>query len=404
MARVAIVGGGLAGLTCGFALKRRGIPAVVFEASEAVGGRSSASAYLLGREQYANTFRLIEALGLEKDIIEIPPIAGQYYKGRVYHHRVSSVSGLLGFKGLNIADKAMLSRMAYFLVRYGSQLQFHHPECGLALDNETTASFVKRELSQNILNYVAGPLISTLFYYSSEETSKLLYLNLAKYMYSIRVLTIRGGLGRLSSTLAGHVEVRPRCPVGSIATVDSGYTVNGQEFSHVVISMPGSTVLGLHGIHDLLAAEDIDFFNSCQYGRAVSVTVALENEVDRCYALAIPRVEKLHAATIVFHDFIDPASIEKGRQATIIGGGVALTVQQLLDDFTRIYRIKAAPVNAHEWNTAMPKFPPGRYQQLASFLSRTRRPGLLFCGDYLMGPFIEGAVTSGFRAAEAISN
>src|SRR5205823_13844449 len=100
MARVAIVGGGLAGLTCGFALKQRGIPSIVFEASEAAGGRSSASAYLLGREQYAKTFRLIEALGLEKDIIEIPPIAGQYYRGRVYHHRVSSVSGLLGFKGL----------------------------------------------------------------------------------------------------------------------------------------------------------------------------------------------------------------------------------------------------------------------------------------------------------------
>ena len=141
-----------------------------------------------------NTFKLIRSLELHHDVIEIPPIAGQYYKGHGFIITVFlSVTGLLGFKGLNIADKAMLSRMAYLLVRMGSKLDFHHPERGATLDDETTASFVKRELSQNILNYVAGPLISTLFYYSSEETSKLLYLNLARYMYNIRMHTIRGG-------------------------------------------------------------------------------------------------------------------------------------------------------------------------------------------------------------------
>src|SRR5207247_7455013 len=133
--------------------------------------------------------------------IEIPPIAGQLYSGRVFHHRVSSVTGLLSFKGLNIADKALLSRMVYLLLRYSSKLDFHHPERGIDLDDETVASFVKRELSQNILNYVAGPLISTLFFYRSEETSKLLYLNLAKYMYHIRMYTIRSGLNRLPNDI-----------------------------------------------------------------------------------------------------------------------------------------------------------------------------------------------------------
>src|ERR1051326_9929 len=118
MTDVAIIGGGLAGLTCVFTLEQRGISSTVFESSDTTGGRSPAAAYLLGPEMYTETFRLARSVGLGDDLIEIPPIAGQYYKGQVYHHRVSSVTGLLGFKGLEITDKAMLSRMAYLLVRY----------------------------------------------------------------------------------------------------------------------------------------------------------------------------------------------------------------------------------------------------------------------------------------------
>jgi protoporphyrinogen oxidase len=404
MMRVAIVGGGLAGLTCAFALKQRGISATVFEAADRPGGRLPAACYLLGREQFAHTFRLIESLDLHRDLIEIPPIAGQYYKGHVYHHRVFSVSGLLGFKGLHIADKAMLSRMAYFLLRYGAKLDFHHPERGAAFDDETTAAFVKRELSQNILNYVAGPLISTLFYYSSEETSKVLYLNLAKYMYTIRMETIRGGLERIASRLLERVNVRHNYPVRSIRPADLGYEITGEKWSHVVIAVPGNDVLAIDGVRDLLSAEDIDFFEKCRYGRAVGVTVTLDKALESCYALSIPRVEKLKAATVMFHDFIDPSTVDGGRRATIMGGGDDVQGEQLLDDFERIYRVRPNEWKAAEWKTAMPKFPPGRYRQLAEFLSRSRRPGLLFCGDYLMGPFLEASVTTAQRAADVISH
>src|SRR5262245_12240061 len=101
MRNVAIIGGGLAGLSSAHALRRRGISCTVFEASES-GGRCAGATFLLGPDVYKNTFHLATALGLRDDMIAINPIAGQYYKGRVYHHRVSSVMGLLSFKGLNL--------------------------------------------------------------------------------------------------------------------------------------------------------------------------------------------------------------------------------------------------------------------------------------------------------------
>ena len=111
--RVGIIGGGLAGLACAYRLKRRGIEATVFEASPRPGGRTrverkdgflldAGAQYLLGPEVFRTTFDLIRDLGMSDNLVPIPPIAGQLYKGKVYHHRVASSTGLLHFKGLNV--------------------------------------------------------------------------------------------------------------------------------------------------------------------------------------------------------------------------------------------------------------------------------------------------------------
>jgi oxygen-dependent protoporphyrinogen oxidase len=395
MKNVAIIGGGLAGLSCAHALRERSIPCTVFEASEP-GGRSAGATFLLGPDVYKNTFRLATSLGLRDEMTAIPPIAGQYYKGKVYHHRVSSVMGLLHFRGLNLIDKAMLSRMAFLLARYGSILDFQHPERAAAIDDESVATFVKRELTQNILNYVAGPLISTLFFYGSEESSKVLYLNLAKHMQNTTLYTIRGGLNRLVTALAADLKIVSG-RVDSIAHVGGRYVVAGSRFTDVVIAVPGNAVLQIGGLPELLSAEDREFFAQCRYGRAVTVSFNCDGFRGDCYALSVPRVEKLSAATINFNDFIDPESVQAGT-ITIVGGGDSVSAFDLLKDFQRIYAQEPKDATIREWTSAMPKFPPGRYRDIAAFLNRQRRPGLFFCGDYLLGPFVEGAITTGLRA------
>ena len=401
MKQVGIIGGGLAGLTCAYALKRRGIESVVFEAAARAGGRDQAAPFLLSPDLFQNTFKLLDELGLAGHLLQISPHAGQVYKGKVYHHRVASATGLLTFKGLNIADKVMLPRMAYLLARHGAHLDFNHPEKGLEFDNETVASFVKRELSQNVLNYVAGPLISTLFFFGSEETSKWLYMVLAKHMYNTRMSTLRGGIGRVTAAMAQNVEILAGHPVQTLYADGDSYVVDGKRFSDVVVAVPGAAALGIEGLPEMLSEQDREFFRDCVYQRVVSVRVRTGRPVDpHCYAVSIPRVEKFTAATITFHDYIDPSS---EPVLTITGGGASVTADQLRENLRKLYPVDIVSSEEFEWMWGMPKFPPGRYRQIAAFQGRERRKGLHFCGDYLLGPFVEAAITTGLRAAEAVT-
>ena len=404
MKRVAVVGGGLAGLSCARALHRRGIDSVVFESETRPGGRDNAVLYFLATDLFRNTFLLIDELGLRDEIVSISPHAGQVYKGRIYHHRVASAAGLLSFKGLGFADKAMLPRMAYLLARHSSELDFHNPEAGLAFDKETVASYVKRELSQNVLNYVAGPLISTLFFFGSDETSAWLYLVLAKHMYNLRMSTLHGGVTRIAERLSKGLQVRNNHTVRHVEANDTMYLIDGEQFSDVVIAVPGDSVHTIDGIEAMLTDEDRKFFLDCRYQRVSSVRVRTERPVDgKCYAVAVPRVENLVANTISFHDYIDPSSVQNGEGLlTISGGGPKAEPAELTQELHRLYSISPLQMEPFEWKQGMPKFPPGRYRQITDFQRRHRRPGLFFCGDYLLGPFIEGAITTGLQAAEAI--
>ena len=58
----------------------------------------------------------------------------------------------------------------------------------------------------------------------------------------------------------------------------------------------------------------------------------------------------------------------------------------------------------HRWDPMLPQFRAGYTRPLAAFLDRTdRSPRISFAGDYLVGPYTEGACTSGLRAAEELA-
>jgi protoporphyrinogen oxidase len=223
-------------------------------------------------------------------------------------------------------------------------------------------------------------------------------------MYNVRMSTLRGGVARITERLAKGLQVRTNQIVSHVESNDSSYVIDGERFSDLVITVTGDAVCSIDGIEAMLSGEDRTFFNDCRYERVSSVRVRTEKPVDgKCYAVSVPRVENLVANTISFHDYIDPSAVQNGEGLlTISGGGPKAEPAALKQELQKLYAVSPLQTDSFEWNHGMPKFPPGRYRAITEFQRRQRRPGLFFCGDYLLGPFVEGAVTTGLQAAEAI--
>jgi oxygen-dependent protoporphyrinogen oxidase len=84
-------------------------------------------------------------------------------------------------------------------------------------------------------------------------------------------------------------------------------------------------------------------------------------------------------------------------------------VEALLADLSRAgaaYEVRGHVTSTHvqRWAQALPVFDVGHLQKLKTFAEQPiERAGLVFAGDYLGGPFIEGAVTSGYAAAQSLA-
>jgi predicted NAD/FAD-dependent oxidoreductase len=216
--------------------------------------------------------------------------------------------------------------------------------------------------------------------------------------------TLRGGVHRLARALTKDLHVVHNCTIRQVEADADSYVLNGERFSDIVIAVPGDAVLRIEGLEGLLGDADRQFFRDCRYQRVVTVEVCTDKPVeDGCYAVSIPRVENMTASTISFLDYIDPTISRNGQGlVTVTGGGREITAERLLDDLKTVYHVEPMVTRTAEWVSGMPAFPPGRYRQITEFRQRPRRPGLCFCGDYLLAPLIEGAVTTVLRAAETI--
>ena len=437
MASIAIVGGGIAGLTCAWRLQRAGHDVEVLEREPVPGGRMRSETrstplgdFLLDRgaqfvaSGYRNLHAVAGTLGLAKHLRPIARSQSAILRdGRLESAEYGSLVELARSRLLSARAKLRLPRLLLEVARRRS-LDPYHPERAAALDGEDMMRGLRRLVGDEAAEYLLAPAFSSTFDSDPEDLSAAFALLVMRFVQDgFRLQAFEGGLGVVTCALAAQVPVRTGCDVTAVETTDEGaritYRALGRE-GHVladaaVVAVPGSLVAGVCAT---LTPAEKSFFAAVRYVRGMICFLLTERAPStiRGYGVAFPRrvAIGLYGLAVDHHKpGVAPAGAGLVNAALTAEAARRLwdapdsaVVSHVIGALARTPIGTLAPVDSavHRWDPMLPQFHAGYLRHLAAFLGRRERsPRLAFAGDYLIGPYTEMALTSGMRAATEIA-
>jgi oxygen-dependent protoporphyrinogen oxidase len=444
MASIAVVGGGVAGLTCAWRLRRAGHEVEVLEREPVAGGRMRSERITTPRGDfvvdrgaqfvatgYRNMQRVVDALGLRARLHPVAKTSNAILRDGMLH--AGDYGSLVAFarsRLLSTGAKLRLPRLLLELARHRRHLDPYHPERAAGIDRETLARGLARIVGEEAAEYLLMPAFSSTFDADPEDLSSSFALLSARFVLSgFRLQAFDGGIGLLTQALAEQVPVRTGCEVTAIETNADGARITIRSRAQggagdredrvladaVVVALPGSLV---SGVVASLTPEEKSFFARVRYVRGMVCFLMTERAPETLpwYGVAFPRREDvgLYGLAVDHHK---PRVAPAG--AGLLNAALTATAAERLRDApdatvvahviealarTPVGRLDPIATAVHRWDPMLPLFYAGYLPQLAAFLARRERsPRLAFAGDYLIGPYTEMALTSGMRAATEIA-
>lgn len=249
MPRVAIVGGGWAGLAAGVELAAHGVPVVLCEAAHQLGGRARAVAWnglsidngqhlMIGA--YRETLRLAQRIG-SAHRLERRPLRLEQPDFALHLPRLPAplnlAVGLMSARGLRLADKYAAARFMLELKRQGFRLKA-----------DTTVDILLRQYAQSptLIDRLWAPICIAALNTPVADASAQVFCNvlrdsLGAHRDDSDFLFHQGPLAALLPEPAGRYitshggEVRVNCKVEGIRKVAGGYRLLGPEIEVPIV-------------------------------------------------------------------------------------------------------------------------------------------------------------------------
>jgi oxygen-dependent protoporphyrinogen oxidase len=452
MGAVAVVGGGVSGLTAAYRLKRRGVRVVVYEAGERVGGvvRSERrEGYLaeLGPSSIAAPPPALRALlgelNLEASVVPASPAARNRYIVR------RKKLFPLPMTPQDLLTTRLLSNGAKLAV-FGESLT----DAGEAPVEESVAGFVRRRFNQEILDYVATPFVGGIYagdpehlsmrhalprLYGLERTHGSVTKGFAEMLRARSggdqpsaadvaggMISFRSGLQELPEALGRelHAEIRLRAPVTQVRAGPRGWTVGAafqptELYDAVVYAAPA------HCVDEI----DLDFTGGDRLKTLASITHPpvgvlvlgfrredVTHPLDG-FGLLAPEVERRNVLGVIFSSTLFPGRAPEGhvtltafvggaRNPDLANADLPTVTARVMDDLRALLGASGEPSFRafHLWPKAIPQYDLtySRFKDIMDEAER-RNPGLALAGSYREGVSIAEAIASGEAAAARVA-
>lgn len=447
---VAIIGGGITGLSAAFWLRAAGVPFTLYESGSHCGGviqtvtRDGFTAET-GPSTVLETSpiitRMVEDLGLASERIYTAPSAQSRYV--VKDGKLVPLPG----SGPQFFTTPLFSASAKARLMVEPFLPRGHGE-------ESVADFVRRRIGKEFLDYAINPFVAGIYagdperlsvrygFPKLEETEQRYGSLIVGQVLGARERRKRGTVSKQDApkfsfrkglqTLMEGMErafggmVRVSNSLTSLKAAESGFEllvssadgISRRRHSSVLLTAPAYRLAEIET--ELPHAFDLQFLRAIKYSPVATISFGF-NRADVGHSLEgfgflVPAVEKRKILGAVFSSSLFPNRAPSGKvlMSCFIGGARSPELvnmpgrelaQLALADLGDLLGIKGAPVfqSINVYPRAIPQYELG-YGEFLGSMARVEHgvPGLFFAGNYRDGISVSDSILSGEKAAGKI--
>jgi oxygen-dependent protoporphyrinogen oxidase len=427
MAKVVVVGAGIAGLGAAYKLQKAGVEVTVLESTPHVGGRMRSmewnGAWIdLGAEFIATPGfeeSLFEELGIMDERMAYPggDVSFEVWRdGRAHHFSYTNPAGVLKFSGMSVLDRIRLVKMLPGFLRQRRETagEYTEPWRGAWADDQSVETWLSR-VNPGFLEYVIEPMFELYCGWEPHNFSKGAFLSTSLLPRLDTIWTFPKGLGTVTTALASRLDVTTEARVTAVdlerdpVTVEweHGGTTRSTSADAVLIAVPGSRVLdftrGLTPEREYFfqrvtyVPHELPFFTTTEPPEGVPQGVFFPRREDAEIAAigynrssTSPDVEFLRISMKTNHIV---RQLDKSDDEDL--DAIVATASRRYPSIPRVIKDRFVS----RWREALPAFPPGSMRRLGDFVALPPQRGVSFAGDYLYTGATSAAYVTGQRAA-----
>lgn len=430
---IVVIGAGPAGLAAAYRLRSAGHEVRVLEASGAVGGKmlsSERDGFLLDRGAFflPTTHRPLLAIAEDAGCAD-RIVPGGFRFGLARDGRVHHLDGdhllrdLVRTRALSVRSKLLATRLGPEVLRARRATIERIHDAG-RYDTETVEAWARRTLNHELAEYVARPVMRSIFAVDPDEISRADFLGVIALFKGARLVAFDRGMGVYAETLARGLDIALHARVRSVeegdgevrvSWTDGDGTEHAETAAGCVVAVSARTAAAIVGGLDPWRA---GYLSRVRDGRLACLNVALSrapSDLTATYTM-VPRSVHPFLGGIGCDHHKAPGRAPRGKGlltlAPLTGWSERHwdeTDAQISDALLEALDTVLPGVADHVEFTVVNRWtqaynPVGHYRELARFRRACEGDRLVhLAGEYDGSPQLATATASGERAARRLT-